>query len=157
MKKLLVFLVMFGVLMLGIGSVMAEVLVGGANVTVGPGTVEVVISPLTITFGNLHPGTVNSTATSGNVVISASTTDASDADIQIEVEVTDGTDLFVNNLFFDDVLADDYAVELPCVGTEICTYVNVPIVPTLTVPFGTPLGFDSAVITYTITGAQPAD
>jgi hypothetical protein len=129
-------------------------LVGNATVTVVPGEVNVSISPLLITFGNLRPGTINSTATSGNVTISASTTNASNSNISIGVSVTESI-LFENNLFFNGNLADGYVVNLPCIGAGICTYAPVTLIPTLTVPFGTSIGFDSAVIIYTITGATP--
>ena len=144
MKKLLVFLVMFGVLMLGVGGVLAEN--QGITVTVGQDIV-VVINPTTVTFAPVLPGTTND-------ALEDVSFDATGSNVDVNVAVTTvSVEPFHSGLKFDTVLPEGQSYVLPCVPSgELCTYVLKTLDTTLDIPSTFQKGTYNGVITYTITG-----
>lgn len=123
----------------------------GINATIGD-DITIVITPTTVTFGAIMPGTANNPSTSGNVGF-----DPSGSNVHVNVEVTTVTgEPFHSGLKFDGILAEGKDYDIPCaLVLDVCTYTLKVVVPTLDVPTGSPAGVKTGIITYTITGTTP--
>lgn len=149
MKKILVFLVMASVLsVFSIGNVIA--VDQSINATIN-GNSSILITPATVEFGAVVPGTNNNPSTSGNISF-----DPTGSNVDVNVEVTNVTGKpFEGGLKFDGSLAQGQDYDILCVGNP-CTYTPKVVIPTLNVPIGSRAGIKTGTITYTITGTPPA-
>jgi len=148
-KKLLSLVLIMSVLV-GVCGVLGDT----ATVTVGETNITLDISPSLIEFGPQLPGVTDVSAISSNVTISANTYGNN---MNIYVDVTVSGEPFESNLKFNSDIANGMStIDLLCDDfTGVCMYTDVVLIPTLTIPIGTPAGEQIGTVTYTITGSAP--
>ena len=111
------------------------------------------ISPITLNFGPLVPGTTDNPALNGPIIFDAT---GSNTDVNIEVASVTGFP-FADGLEFDglDPVGKDW--DFTCVVVDnICTYETQSTEPTLSIPAGAVIGEHIGTVTYTVTGSPPA-
>ncbi len=162
-KKLMFATFLLGVFVLGSASVLA---VDPQVIEVGvSGTSGLAVSPGTINFGAIVPGTPVSLPTA--ITFEESTLFDSNEDMRIQV-ITEGvTGIFANNI---DVTysgsseyegysgsLEDLNILMECISEGIlpCTYETINLDATLDIPLGTPAGQKSGTITYLVTASEP--
>lgn len=148
MKKLLVSLALLSVL-IGIVGVLAAN--QGLEVTIGE-DINLVISPTTVNFSSVTPGTNDNPATNGPI-----TFDATDSNVDVTIEVASVTGFpFETGLMLDTAAPVGQSWTLPCVlSGDVCTYTTASTVPTLNVPIAAPQSTNTGTITYTVSGPTP--
>lgn len=150
MNKFLILSVLFGVLVFSSAGVIADT-GQGINASVGE-NISLIITPTTVEFGQVAPGTDDNDATSGDI-----TFDAEGSNVNVNIEVTNVSGFpFETGLMLDGMPALGEFWDLMCViDSELCTYTPATTTPTLDVPVGAPPGVKPGTITYTITGTPP--
>ena len=150
MKKLLLFLVMFGILISTMSFALA--VDQGLTVTVGQ-DINLVITPSTVDFGTVVPG-AGKPAVNGPIQFDAT---GSNVDVTVTVSAVTGFPFAGATLRLDgDSTPVGLSWLLSCVPVSgVCTYAVASTVPTLDVPVGAPKGTHIGTITYTVTGPSP--
>ncbi len=149
MNKLLTTLVIASFILTGVTGVFAA----DQDITVTIGEdINVVISPGTVEFDTVAPGTNDNPATNGPIEF-----DATGSNVDVNIEVTDVMGFpFEDGLMLDGVPALGSSWDLICtIVDSLCTYTTESTVPTLNVPTGAAQGINPGTITYTITGSPP--
>ncbi len=125
----------------------------GVTVTIGQ-DIHLVISPTTVNFGSVSPGTSNNPSTNGNI-----TFDATNSNVDVTITVASITGFpFQTGLMLDGASATGQDWTLPCVKegeSDVCTYTMQSTVPTLNVPIAAAQATQNGVITYTVSGPTP--
>ena len=141
---------MFGILIASISFALA--VEQDLEVTVGQ-NITLVISPGTVEFGIVAPGTTDNDADSGDI-----TFDASGSNVDVTVAVTDvsGFPFESSTLFLDGDTPVGQSWFLECtIVNDICQYTTANTTPTLDVPVGAAQGNYVGILTYLITGSPP--
>ena len=146
-KKLFVFLMVTMVL-----SIMGVVADTQDTEAIINEAVTILIEPNPLLFGPLVSGTNDNPATNGPISFDAT---GSNIDVTVTVDSVTGAP-FDNGLKFDGLDPVGQVFLLECVVvSDVCTYTPVTTIPTLDIPVGSPVGLQSGVITYIITGPIP--
>ncbi len=150
MKKLLLFLVMFGVLIGMSSSVLA--VDQGLNVTIGE-NITLLISPDIVDFGIRVPGN-NYSALNGPITFDAT---GSNVNVTVTVSAVTGFPFNSTTLRLDgDPTPVGLFWLLVCkTPLTVCTYDVAGTLPTLDIPTGASQGNHLGTITYTVTGPPP--
>ncbi len=111
------------------------------------------ITPVSLNFGSLSPGTNDNPAVNGPIMFDAT---GSNTNVRVEVSAVTGFP-FETGLKLD---GDDTPFgkfwNLDCVeNNNVCTFTPATTVPTLSIPAGAISGLKTGMITYTITGPTP--
>ena len=151
MKKLLIFAVMFGIIIGAINLVAA--VDQGLQVTIGE-DIDLLITPSTVDFGTVVPGSTDNAATNGPITFDAS---GSNVDVHVEVSAVTGFPFASTTLLLDgDSTPVGLFWDLDCtIVNDICTYTTASTTPTLDIPLSSTPGLKTGSITYTVTGSPP--
>jgi hypothetical protein len=148
MNKTFVLTTLIGVFVLNVLSVSVLAVDQGINATISE-DITVIITPETITFGTVAPGSIDNVATNGPIEFDAT---GSNDDVHIEVTAVSGFP-FDDGLMLDATPALGQFWDLLCTPiSDVCTFSVESTIPTLDVPAGAPAGNAAGTITYTITG-----
>lgn len=112
--------------------------------------IKLSISPLTLDFGALMPGMIDS---AGPPVTFDAT--GSNVDVSVTVSTVIGFP-FDTGLKFNGAAPGGQSALLPCViQSDVCTYTTIDWTTSLSIPSGTPPGLLSGTIVYSISGPTP--
>ena len=110
------------------------------------------ISPITLNFGPLTPGTTDNAALNGPILFDVT---GSNTNPTIEVASVTGFP-FADGLEFDGANPVGQDWNFICVVVDnICTYETQSTEPTLSIPSGAVIGERIGTVTYTVTGSPP--
>jgi hypothetical protein len=148
MNKTFVLTTLLGVFVLSILSINVIAEDQGLNVTISEDVVAQ-ISPTTVEFGSVSPGSSDNAASNGPIEFNAT---GSNTNITIEVANVTGFP-FATGLKLDAGSPVGMTWDLTCIPNgDMCTFAGDSTIPTLDVPAGAPAGNAAGTITYTITG-----
>ena len=110
------------------------------------------ISPLSLNFGPLTPGTSDNAALNGPILFDAS---GSNTNFNVEVSAVTGFP-FDTGLEFDGADPVGQSWDFVCVeSSNVCTYTVQSTDPTLSIPAGATIGERIGTVTYTVTPSPP--